>query len=129
MIAPDDWIMDDIRACLWARMKPAKVLVSPQTYRWLIDQSYSHALTVRGQDLPIWQAYQRDHPNALEIVTVDATGYGNLRQAVALTRRVLVHMRCLKKSLGVSHIDGVPIEVVEGGPMHHVVCEPWGCAA
>ena len=127
--APDDWILDDIRACLLARMTPSRVLVSPQTYRWLIDQSCSPDLTVRGQDRPIWQAYQCDHPEGLEWWDVQDERIGKIVRAAALTRRVLVHMRCLKKSFGVSHIDGVPIEVVQDGPMHVVVREPWEAVA
>lgn len=120
---PESIIMTMIRDTLLARMNPTTVRVSPGVYRWLVEESCDLRLTVTGQDLPIFQAYRRDHPEAVPWYPVS----DRAERAPAVTGRALRHMRCLKKSFGVSHYDGVPIEIADDATIE-VVREPWGRA-
>lgn len=118
---------EQIERVLLRRQRPACIRLGDREYRHLIDQSCSHRITVAGQDLPIFEAYQRNHPEAVPLyhVAVDHAGTPSRERYPATTGRALRHMRCLKRAYGISHYDGVPVERIAAYSHLHVVGEDW----
>lgn len=109
-----------IAATLLNRRYPTEIRLGRAHVKKLINESCSLRLTVRGQDAPIFEAYCRDHPEVVPLYAIQ--GYAERKPAV--TRRALVHMRCLKRAFGISHFDGVPIHMTEDGRID-VVSKGW----
>ena len=129
MYAPDTWAEREIDAVLLRRLNPIAVRLGQNEYRFLIQESVSHQLTIGGDSLPIFEAYRRDHPEAVPMHHVATwSGGASTQRYPEVTGRVMRHMRCLKRAFGVSHIKGVVIERVADPSFREVVAEPWSAA-
>ena len=104
----DDYLDAEIRDTLLRRCYPVAIRLGRDQVDELVQASTNLRITVRGQEAPIFEAYRAAHPEA---VPWFPTGAG-ATSAPAVTRRALVHMRAYKRSFGVSHYDGIPIEKV-----------------